>query len=390
MVDNFLKSLKEILVAMKEALEDNNLITLSHHSGIFTELFLKSYLRTHLPEKNSMQLNKNIDKLRGIIGQKGVPKLPGSKDHSVKNIQNFRNKNAHHSYEDFEWTKHSFASILESALDLYHYACNEFEKPEHGYAGNYVNLRLLKYPNTPSGSRQRAYDFLSECYSAISDYSCNVLDEWDGLEATIEQANAAGWNDGMNDDDNELSDELEDLWYLAEQASHHEDEIDDIMIQASRVQSELQKLLSLYESSSFVRIEHNSHYSSIGMKKISDSEVPAIALIDDSVPKPASVETVGVRVESFDPDGYLGDESLFEMKISVPDEIRKRGQPPLQNIISTGDAARLYDKCPNCSADISGIFLKTEWTKIYPAHCCGKFCYEIEDGFDSSFEEFFS
>ena len=82
---------------------------------------------------------------------------------------------------------------------------------------------------------------------------------------------------------------------------------------------------------------------------------------------------------------------LLGLRLDVPDEVRRTDQPRLQEVITIGNATDLYDECPSCgSSDISGIFMKTDWTKIFPAKCCGEFCYEIEDGFDGDFENIFS
>ena len=46
----------------------------------------------------------------------------------------------------------------------------------------------------------------------------------------------------------------------------------------------------------------------------------------------------------------------------------------------------IYENCPNCDAETTGIVLSTAWTIIYPAHCCNSFCYEVQD---NDFEDLF-
>ena len=144
----------------------------------------------------------------------------------------------------------------------------------------------------------------------------------------------------------------------------------------------LKKILSFYEHHPYEPfIEHNSKFS---------MEIPTI---DNSSNKPKSEgeSSNQMKARDIDENGDWDDGdnkiSLLGTKLKIPDNIiGNRTHPHRQEVIALGEASDIYDKCPECGAEVTGVILSTGWTNIFPSQCCNTFCYQVND---NDFENLF-
>jgi hypothetical protein len=339
---------------------------MGHFTNVFTEAFLKHYIRYHVP-KPSKNLDKQISQLRSLVDEmEGVPKLPVSKIQSIINIQQFRNKLAHHQSNDPYWSSFNFLSVLSNCCDLYSYAEAHYNQ-ERVDGGTSLALELIEYDLTsPEGFAQYSYDKMSEMYEDLDLFFMDgVWESMDHLEGR-----------------KEASDEFPEL-ALSENEEDILDELEFIEECFTGAREILKKILSFYEHHPYEpSIEHNSKFS---------MEIPKI---DNSSNKPKSEgeSSNQMKARDIDENGNWdigGDNkiALLGIKLKIPDNIiGNRAHPQRQEVIALGGASDIYDKCPECGAEVTGVILYTGWTNIFPSQCCNRFCYQVND---NDFENLF-
>jgi len=71
---------------------------------------------------------------------------------------------------------------------------------------------------------------------------------------------------------------------------------------------------------------------------------------------------------------------LLGNHVPIPDNVRLDMDPKRQEVLMITDAKGWLEMCPACGTEPApGIILVTEYTKIYPAHCCNKMVWMTDE-----------
>ena len=71
---------------------------------------------------------------------------------------------------------------------------------------------------------------------------------------------------------------------------------------------------------------------------------------------------------------------LLGHDIPIPEEVRLEMDPERQEVLMLVNADGWLDMCPKCgTAPAPGVILVTEFTKMYPAHCCNSMIWMTDE-----------
>ena len=97
-------------------------------------------------------------------------------------------------------------------------------------------------------------------------------------------------------------------------------------------------------------------------------------------------KTVEIIAKDIDDNGvwhWEGSETpipLLGNHVPIPDRVRLPLDPEMQEVLALVTASDWLEMCPACEqAPAPGILLVTEYTKIYPAHCCNKMMWMTDE-----------
>lgn len=93
---------------------------------------------------------------------------------------------------------------------------------------------------------------------------------------------------------------------------------------------------------------------------------------------------VGIKATAIDLDGVWHWEGkqipLLGNHLPVPEKVRLDMDPERQEVLAIFDAADWMEdgKCV-CGVEAKGIILVTEYTKLFPAHCCEQMVWMTDE-----------
>jgi len=92
---------------------------------------------------------------------------------------------------------------------------------------------------------------------------------------------------------------------------------------------------------------------------------------------------IAIRASEVDGEGvwHWGGKQipLLGNHVPIPDKVRLSMDPERQEVLAILDASDWFEDCPSCGAETKGILMVTEYTKIFPAHCCDKMVWMTDE-----------
>lgn len=94
-------------------------------------------------------------------------------------------------------------------------------------------------------------------------------------------------------------------------------------------------------------------------------------------------KAVTMKPTEIDNDGvwHWGDKEipLLGNHMPIPDNVRLDMDPVRQEVLAIVDVSDWMTECPGCGTEAKGIILMTEFTKVYPAHCCDRMIWMTDE-----------
>lgn len=97
-----------------------------------------------------------------------------------------------------------------------------------------------------------------------------------------------------------------------------------------------------------------------------------------------SDKNITIKATDIDEDGvwhWDGKEiPLLGNRLPIPENVRLKMDPEIQEVLAIVDAADWIEggECV-CGAKADGIILVTEFTKLFPAHCCEQMVWMTDE-----------
>tara|TARA_R100000406_G_scaffold47067_1_gene31771 strand:- start:1992 stop:2291 length:300 start_codon:yes stop_codon:yes gene_type:complete len=96
-----------------------------------------------------------------------------------------------------------------------------------------------------------------------------------------------------------------------------------------------------------------------------------------------NVRGLMMEAKDIDDDGVWDNNGqkveLLGSHLPIPDDVRSNFHPDRQEVLMLIGASEILSKCPSCGVNAEGIILVTQFTKMYPAHCCNKIVWMTEE-----------